>query len=323
MNNFPNKENFHQNYKEFLKNAVTHSPVINSTGRHRLMISVVNKGMIDMTKNFLCSLFYSKVKSNEFILFATDKESYNQIKPFFPSVFFLQTDLSKEAVNNQQIVQFYRFLHVRTQIALDILKYECDVITCDTDIVFLSHFQELIQGDADLEAQHDSKFFIYPEQTVPAPWKLNLGFHCWRSNNLTIEIVTELLEKMKTMPKNHDQSVLRKMTRKYPNRWTNDSVLELGLGPKKTPFSKVLRVRYIDGMKAVNAGGIFTNNSVTWIREARKRKIRKPTMCHFFHIGSLEDKYYIIKKANLWFLNRRKNQCLRKPPEGTEWHWWI
>ena len=124
------------------------------------------------------------------------------------------------------------------------------------------------------------------------------------------------------MPKNHDQSVLRKMTRKYPMRWTNDSVLELNIGENKKEFSKVLRVRYIDGLLAVNAGGVFTNNSVTWIREARKKNIRKPVLCHFFHIGSLEDKYYLIKKANLWFLNYHKTKCLAKPPSGANWPWW-
>ena len=286
------------------------------------MLSVVNKGMIDMTKNFLCSLFYSQVKEEEFIIFATDIESYKEISMFTSTVFYLETDLSSEAVNNQQIVQFYKFLHVRTQIAIDLLKLNCDVITSDTDIVILGDPHQLIRGDCDLEAQHDSKYNIYPEETIPAPWKLNLGFHCWRSNNITIELVTELLNKMKEMPKNHDQSVLRRITRKFPMRWTNDSVLEVNLGKNKQDFSKVLRVRYIDGILAVNAGGVFTNNSVVWIREARKRKIRKPILCHFFHIGSLADKYYLIKKADLWFLDYRKQKCLKEPPKGAYWPWW-
>ena len=306
-------------YEKFLAETIEKSPIIELTGRHRIILSVVNKGMLPMTKNFLCSLKYSKIRDNEFVLFAFDEESYVEVLKFTHSVFFLPSDLSKEAVNNQQIVQFYKFLHVRTGIALEYLKRGCDVITSDTDIVYLSNPQRLIRGDCDLEAQHDSKIEVYPQETIPAPWKLNLGFHAWRSNNVTIGFVEKLIEKMKSMPKNHDQSVLRKMTKKLPMKWTNDSVLEVTLD-KKTKTK--LRVRYIDGLLAVNAGGVFTNNSDTWVREARRRNVKKPVLCHFFHIGSLEEKYTLQKNSGLWFLQRGEGKCRKNPPKGTKWPWW-
>jgi hypothetical protein len=313
------KETDFKSYETFLNESIANSPVIKSTGRHRIMIAVVNKGMLSMTKNFLCSLKYANVKENEYALFAFDEESFFEVRKFTNSAFYFPADLSKKAVNNQQIIYFYKFLHVRTGITLDYLKRGCDVITSDTDIVYLSNPHSLIRGDCDLEAQHDSKLEVYPQETIPAPWKLNLGFNTWRSSALTIDFVDRLIEKMKSMPKNHDQSVLRRMTKKLPMQWTNDSVLEVTLNKKS---KTKLRVRYIDGLLAVNAGGVFTNNSDTWVREARRRKVTKPVLCHFFHIGSLEEKYVIIKKSGLWFLNRGESRCLKDPPKGTQWPWW-
>jgi len=307
-------------FQDRLRHAVERSPIDPRTNHHRLMISVVNEGMLSATRNFLCSLQHAGVQPHEFLLVAFDLASYRVIKYLTSSAAFLETNLSTRGVNNQQIIEFYRFLHYRTGIALELLKLGCDVITADTDIVFLSHFAELFQGTADLEAQHDSKFDIYPNRTIPAPWKLNLGFHLWRSSPLTIQLVDRILETMKKMPKNHDQSVLRKLTMDLPMRWEGE-LLIVNVSSLFSLNQSDFAVRHLDGLLAVNTGGMFTHGRKKWREAAIARHVRKPVMMHFFHLGSLQEKLWTMRHAGLWFLNFF-GKCPATEPKGVEWPWW-
>jgi hypothetical protein len=306
---------------ERLEMACLKSPIDRLSGRHRLLIAVVNEGMLEMAQNWLCSLQHAGIEPREFLLIAFDEDSYQTMKYLTPSVVYFHAPLSKHVVNVQQIVQFYRFLHFRTGIALELLKLGCDVITSDTDIIFLSHFSSLFSGDADLEVQHDSKVDIDPNQTIPAPWKLNLGFHVWRSNNVTIRLVSQMLETMKAMPKNHDQSVLRKMTAHLPMRWDNSRIVVDLSSIFPDLHAPQLFIRHIDGLLAVNAGGMFTHGYDKWRRAATQRNIRRPALIHFFHLGSYGEKSWWMKRTRLWFLDFR-GDCKPNTPKGVEWEWW-
>jgi hypothetical protein len=307
-------------FEDRIRYAVEQSPIDPRTKHHRLMISVVNYGMLTMARNFLCSLRHSGIESHEYLMIAVDFDSYEVIKYLTPSAVYLQTNLSKRAVNNQQVIQFYRFLHCRTGVALDLLKLGCDVITSDTDIVFLSHLGGLFDGSADLEAQHDSKFDIYPNRTVPPPWKLNLGFHLWRSNELTVRLVGRILEDMKAMPKSHDQSCLRKLTMNLPMRWDGE-LLAVDVSSLFPINQSDFVVRHLDGLLAVNTGGAFTHGYKKWRETAIAGHVRRPVLIHFFHLGSYEEKVWTMKRTGLWFLNRF-GKCPATKPKGIEWPWW-
>lgn len=311
-------------FDERLKYAFDHAPIDQYTKRPRLMISVVNEGMLDMTKNFLCSLITAGIQPHEYLLFAFDLPSWEEVKYLTPSAVYLPANLSHKAVNTQQIVQFFRFLHYRTGIALELLKMGCDVITCDTDVTFISHFEPLLgDGRAHLETQHDSKFDIYPNRTIPAPWKLNLGFHIWRSSPVAIRIVQNMLNRMINSPKSHDQSVLRKMTRSLPMHWM-DELLVVNLSTLFTDIPDAnLTVRHMDGLRAVNPGAVFlTNTSIPkWRDAAIAAGVRRPILVHWFHIGSYEEKVGLMKVKKLWFLDK-SGKCAPQRATGRDWKWW-
>jgi hypothetical protein len=307
-------------FEDRIRHACEHSPIDSRTKHHRLMISVVNRGMLMMALNFLCSLRHSGIASHEFLMIAVDFESYTVIKYLTPSAVYLETNLSKRAVNDQHVIQFYRFLHYRTAVALDLLKLGCDVITSDTDIVFLSHLHGLFNGHADLEAQHDSKFDIYPNRTIPPPWKLNLGFHLWRTSEMTVRIAGRILENMKKMPKSHDQSCLRKLTMDLPMKWDGE-LLVVDVSSLFTMNQSNFVVRHLDGLLAVNTGGVFTHGYARWREEAIAKHVRRPVLMHFFHLGSYDEKVWTMKQTGLWFLNRF-GKCTATKPKGIEWPWW-
>lgn len=315
---FQGDKDVNPTFSHIIKKAVENSPIFH--GKHRLILSMANNGMIKMAMNYLCSLKYANISSNYFILIATDPQTYLTLSPLSPSVVFYPSNLSQTAVNNKQIKKFYNFLHLRTRIAIEILKLGCDVITSDIDIVFLSDINSLFTYESDLEAQHDSKDIINPEHTNPPSWKLNLGFHLWHSSNVSIEMTKRILSMMLRMPKNHDQSVFRIMTKRLPMKWEpNSDVFSVDVS-SLLGYKSNLRIKTINGLLAVNPGGVFIKNPKKWKNAAINAGLKKPILIHFFHLGSLQEKVYMAKIHGLWFEHHQK--CLQKPPYGTNWPFW-
>jgi hypothetical protein len=311
-----------RDFEDRLEIAVANSPIDPRTGRHQLMLSVVNEGMLAMTRNFLCSAHQAGIAPHEFLLVAFDLPSYQAVKYLTPSAVSFIANLSRRVVNNQQVVEFYRFLHHRTRIALALLRLGCDVLTADTDIVFISHFRDLFTATADLEVQHDSKSDINPNRTIPAPWKLNLGFHMWRSSPVTVALVGEILEGMLRSPKSHDQSVLRKLTIGCPMSWEGENlVVDLTAVLGKMPGA-TLRVRHLDGLRAVNTGGVFKQGVEKWRNAAIGSGVRAPVVMHFFHIGGYQEKIAMMKVTQLWHLDTLFDRCAKRRPKGAGWPWW-
>ena len=82
-----------------------------------------------------------------------------------------------------------------------------------------------------------------------------------------------------------------------------------------------LSIKYIDPLLAVNAGGAFLDGKEEWKLKAAKNKIRRPVICHFFHLSENTHKEQLMKSKNLWYLDKQGN-CMAKPPKGHSWPWW-
>jgi hypothetical protein len=189
------------------------------------------------------------------------------------------------------------------------------VIIADIDIVFLSHLDGFFNGHVDLEAQHDSKSDIYPNRTIPPRWKLNLGSHLWRASDMTVRIAGRILENMKKMPKSHHQSCLRKLTMKWDGELL---VVDVSSWFPMNQLNSV--VRHLDGLLAVNTGGVFTHGYARWREAAIAKHVRRPVLMHFFHLGSYDEKVWTMKHTGLWFWNRF-GKCTAAKSKGIEWPW--
>ena len=306
-----------------LRTIVRNSPISEKTKRNKIILFVTNSGMLDMAKNALCSLKQTGITKEKYVIVALDEVSYIFLKEFDANVLYFPSNFSTNAVNYREKQDFYKIVKVRPYIANKIIQMDADVLVCDIDIVFLHNPWVLASEDADIEVQVDSKNdYIIPYPKSPFYWSVNLGFYRIHSSIVMKRFLPIWIKKMTQMPDNHDQTVLWLLIRRLPISTLYSDTLLLNISSIISSNSNsIIRLRYFDPMLAVNAGGVFLNNKKKWLKEANKRKIISPSICHFFHISEIYQKIDLMKEKKLWYLNNDFS-CKIKPPKGHYWPWW-
>ena len=305
--------------KEFLQELwdfVQKSPKNPSTNRHELMFTVVNKGQVDFSENWFCSLKRTNPKKNSFVIIALDEESYKDLKKLDAPTIRLRSNFTKKSVNNMEIVDFYDIVKIRPTILHQLLMWNCETILSDSDIVFFSDPHKLFTGGAEFEAQSDSKeFFDYKpyEKKNPLFWKVNLGFYKVIPTPGVLSLMKEWLVRCYLTPKLVDQSALKRILTENCDAYNdNDGVLS-----EHTEHGKI-KIRILDPMLAVNAGGIYLDGKEASKNEAKRRNINVPVLCHFFHLGRASEKKKLMVDNNQWFVKNGK--CVL--PHGNPFPAW-
>ena len=310
INESYNKWNLPIIFLEKLYIYFQNSPINPLTNQHFLMFTVFNKGMINFAKNWFCSLNNTDIPKNSFVMIALDLYSFNQLLSISAPVIYLNSKFSKNAVNNQKIIDFYEIVKIRPTILHQILLWKGEAILSDIDIIFFSNPLNLFQNlNNDFEIQSDSKEFVkIPLNLTEIIWKFNLGFYKVYPTKPVLQLFPIWLVNMYNTPKLVDQSSLRKILKFNKQNWIKPDIIEVFWN------NEYLKFRYLDPMLAVNAGGALLEGKNKWIKEAKLRNLTSPILCHFFHIGSISQKEKLINKFS--FLNN--NKCIK-----SNWKLWI
>jgi len=310
-------------FDEELSAIVSKSPINDIFRRHQIILFVTNAGMIKLARNAICSLTRTGVPKNRYVIVALDEISYVSLKNFDANVLYYPSNYSTDPVNYRNKAEFYRIVKVRPYIAQKILNLGADVIISDIDIVFLQDPILLFSNDADFEVQVDSKEdALIPKDRNPFFWSVNLGFYKVHSTPVVRRFFPIWLRKMNVMPDSHDQTVMWLIVRSQTIQKVFADTLSINIsGLLSSNEDSVFRLRYIDPLLAVNAGGVFIYGSKLWRREARQRNISSPVLCHFFHISETEQKERMMKEKKLWYIDE-SDACMSTPPKGNKWPYW-
>lgn len=308
--------------KQELWEIVQNSPLNPKTNKHMLMVSVMNEGMIKFATNMICSMKYAQIDPRNQVTIALDMESYNAIKNIGGQAIYLESNFTRSAVNVRKKVDFYKIVKVRPTVVHQLLLWDVEAILVDIDIIFLSNPLPYFKDNADFEVQCDSRiFYKIPSDVQPLKWEINLGFYKLHPTPTVMELFPKWLKRMYDVPNIQDQDALRKILKQYPHRWIdNETTLVETTELLGTNYSN-LTFRYLDPMLFVNPGGVFQDGKEDWLAEAHRRNIKRPVMCHFFHIGLVNGKIKSMKKNDLWFVDDNF-LCLKNPPGGVDWPVW-
>jgi hypothetical protein len=75
-------------------------------------------------------------------------------------------------------------------------------------------------------------------------------------------------------------------------------------------------------MLVTNAGGLWQEGKEDWKAEAKRRKITRPMVIHFFHMGYTTSKLSLMRDEKLWFV-RDNGKCVGSQPQGAvNWPLW-
>lgn len=308
--------------KQDLWDAVKRSPVNQRTNKHTLMASVINEGMIEFGLNMLCSLQMAGVDPINHVMIALDLPSYKAVRAIGANAIYFKSNFTTNAVNNRHLIQFYDIVKVRPTIVHQLLMWDVETILIDVDIIFISNPLEFFKDNADFEVQSDSKvYYKIPSDEVPVRWEVNLGFYKIHPSQAVLKLSPIWLTRMYKAPKVQDQSALRKILKPLPHEWRDNETISVDISSLIGDEHPNLTFRFLDPMQFVNAGGIWQEGKEYWKDEAYRRKISKPVMCHFFHIGFINEKLKQMKDEDLWFIDSNL-KCLKTPPAGTEWPIW-
>ena len=302
--------------KSKLWDAVKNSPINEKTGRHCIIYSVANEGMIDFILNSLCSMKLVGIPRNYHVTIALDQESYDAISKIDEPVIYLKSNFTKQAVNNRKLIDFYNIIKVKPTILHQFLLWNVEPILVDVDSVFLQNPFHVFNDEADFEVQCDSKiYYQIPYNEYPVPWQVNLGFFKVHPTKTVMKLMPFWLTRMYNASKVHDQSSLRKVLKPYPTFWINNDTISVD-ARSLIEDDQNLTFRFLDPMLIANAGGLYQDGKRNWKKEAKRRKITRPEFIHFFHCGSVGEKLGYMKKNKLWFINQTF-QCLSEQPEGA------
>lgn len=310
--------------QEFLQQLwcfVENSPTNEKTGRYEVIFTVTNYGQVHFAKNWYCSLSSTDFNKKSIIIIAVDEKSYLELRSMNIPVIMLQSNFTSDCVNNQKIILFYELVKLRPTILHQLLLWNVETIMSDADIVFFSNPNVLFTKEADFEVQSDSKVFynydIYKEyfnNTKDYKWSVNLGFYKVYPTKEVLDIIQVWFPLMYNSPKLVDQKAFRNSLKL--NRYIVNSLDGLISYSKKD--KSMIKIRIIDPMLAVNAGGIYQDGKRDWKAEAARRNLTHPILCHFFHLGSNKAKYELMRKNNQIFFKGSK--CIR--PTGNIFPAW-
>ena len=306
-----------------LESFVMKSPVNEETGRHQIILFVTNEGVINFARNAICSLSHVIDADYKYVAVALDEVSYVSLKKFGANVIYYASNFTHETVNYRHKVDFYNIVKIREHIAYKILKMGADVIISDVDIVYLQDPVQLFTSKCDFEVQCDSKVATsIPYDKNNVFWSVNLGFYKMAPTDAIIKFVPIWEYQMEHMPESHDQTTLWMLLRGKLVQLEEGNILIADIKKLIGAKSRVpLSIKYIDPLLAVNAGGVFLDGKEEWKLKAAQRRIKKPVICHFFHLSENTHKEQLMKSKNLWYLDKQGN-CMVKPPKGHSWPWW-
>lgn len=303
--------------KKKLWKSIIKAPLNEKTGRHTIIFSIANAGMINFIINSLCSMQLIGIPKNHRITVALDEETYRVLLKINEPVVLLNSNFTKRAVNNKQIHDFYNIIKVKPTILHQFLLWNVEPITVDADTVFLKNPFHLFNDEADFEVQCDSKeFYQIPSNMMPVPWQVNLGFFKVRPSKTVMKFLPIWLLKMYNAPKNAMQSMLRRALKPYETYWINNDTVIVNTTTLLGSDYPNLTFRFLDPMLVTNAGGLYLDGAKAWKSEAKRRNIDKPEMIHFFHLGKNDWKMSLIRRKNLIFYNK-DHKCLDKFPKGA------
>lgn len=303
--------------KQKLWESIIRSPINNKTGRHTIIFSIANAGMIDFIVNSLCSMQLAGIPKNNRITIALDDESNEALLKIDEPVVLLKSNFTKQAVNNKQIHDFYSIIKVKPTILHQFLLWDVEAITVDADTVFLKDPFHIFNDEADFEVQCDSKeLFQIPSNVEPVPWQVNLGFFKVRPTEAVKKFMKIWLLKMYNAPKNAMQSMMRRTLKPYETHWVNNDTVFVNTSELLGIEYPNLTFRFLDPMLITNAGGLYLDGAKDWKKEAKRRKIEKPEMIHFFHIGKNSHKASLIRRKKLIF-HDENYKCSKNQPDGA------
>ena len=311
------KWNLPSDFLQELWEFVQKSPKNVRTNRHQIMFTVTNQGQVNFTQNWFCSLSRTNQKPYSFVIICLDDESYSEMKAFNAPVILLRSNFTKKSVNNYQIVDFYDIVKIRPTILHQLLMWNCETVLSDADIVFFSDPWELFTGNEDFQAQSDSKVYYNYEpyaKKTPLFWNGNLGFYKVIPSVNVLKVMKDWLVRAYKTPKLVDQKALKEVLTNNPIACNYDQ----GIISRSDEYGDI-KIRILDPMLAVNAGGIYLEGKDDWKKEAQRRNIKIPILCHFFHLGRASEKLRLMQDNNQWFV--KNNKCVK--PHGNPFPAWL
>jgi hypothetical protein len=288
-----------------------------------VMLTVVNIGMINFASNMFCSLLLANVSADHHFFVALDNVSYRAMLNLSArAVLFEGGNFTAAAVNNRRKVQFYDIVKVKPTFVHQLLLWKVEVIPTDADIVFLQNPLGLFSSSTDFETQCDSNvYYRLPAGNKRAAWQINLGYYKVHPTAVVLRLMQPWLCRMYTTPKDQDQAALWKMLKGTDMTWSGNDTITVNVQKILPPHTK-LRFRFLDPMLITNAGGLWHEGKADWKKEAKRRKITRPIIVHFFHIAFIREKLGMIKEKDLWFMND-KGVCMDTQTEAArKWPLW-
>lgn len=297
--------------------AVKKSPINKKTGRHTIIYFIANAGLTNFIINSLCSMKFAGIPKSNYVSIALDQQAYDAISKIGEPVVLLQSNFTKKAVNNNQIVDFYNIIKVKPTILHQFLLWNVEPILVDADTVFLENPFHVFNDESDFEVQCDSKeYYRIPNNINPPPWQVNLGFYKVHPTETVLKFMPFWLKRMYNASKVHDQSSLRKVLKNYPTFWINNDTISVHTSRLLGDDFPNLTFRFLDPMLITNAGGLYQEGAEDWKKEAKLRKIDKPEFIHFFHVGRNSEKLMYMMENELWFIDDQ-NKCKTQKPKGA------
>lgn len=291
-----------------------------------IIILVTNFGQSNLLLNLVCSAKSRGVDLGRFLLFATDKETYElaqhmSIHVFYDPVVF--SSIPKEAgadyaSHNYAFAMMGKVysVHLALLLGYDLLFMDVDITVYKNP---LDLFDKVISHEYDIYFQHDG--YHHPDRF--APLAANTGVYFVRNNNRTLHFFDNLVRM-------GDQILLAKSHQAVVTVLANEHMGRTGLRVKVLndyedlmPNGWALQtgrriVKYMRAQYGPQLPYLFHPN---WRTKERKREAFISTSNWFvndtcYDVGSDELKRSVAKAGVL------QSCCLAKPQQWVDWSVW-
>ena len=309
-------------FQSDITTLVNQLPTNEETEKKEAILFVTNFGYEHLTRNAICSLFFTNVPKERVVVLALDEASYSAMDDFgVKTLFYPENNISSAPITSEKSNELLDIVRAKFTTLSLFIENNTDVTVCDSDIVFTQNPFLALNMDTELEVSIDAP----NEPNIPArtPYYLgmNLGFYHLTSTPTMkrfMKLWGSFIEKSDTFEHGALHDVIKRMNVKTLGE--DSLIIESGALSDDETRSNI-KLRYINPIYGVQAIGPLKGEKKKFIKYARQANLSAPYWCHFNNLGDAESKEKFLKENKLWYIDS-KGKCLNEPPQGNSWPWW-
>lgn len=281
------------------------STLLKSKFSNTILIVSFNFAYLELFYNWMCSTTLQNSAGTsryKFIVAAQDVHLYNYCKSNKIPVFLIGNIGTSSSTFREAL--FNKISALKISSVKKILQYNYNVLFTDVDVAFAKGVDpfQYFSMDSMLEIQSNA---INSEVHDMFQHEFNSGFYYIKSNQLTIDMLTDVKDLSEKKPTFDDQFLWVEVVRRYINE--NRAIKISNENSNLQNNLNMVTIRILDIALFPNGAVYFYDT--TWLNELLKVRNVQPVMCHANYLVGKDDKIARLKEKNQWHVSNKASEC--------------